>query len=174
MLVTIGRAPKKQDLVDALLECHERIRRFTELARELGVRSDLPASEVRDTCERCVRYFTDALPLHVADEEHSLVPRLAGLSPEVDGALATMEAQHREHQENLSRTVRALDGLRAAPSDSERRAELHAAASALSAEFTLHLAMEETVLFPAIRKHLPVATQDLIASEVRARRDARP
>lgn len=174
MFVTIGRTQKKHDLVDALLECHERIRRFTELARELGARSDLPTSEVRDTCERCARYFTDALPLHVADEEQSLVPRLAGLSREVDEALATMETQHREHQEGLSRTLRALEGLRAAPSDPERRAELHTAASALSAEFTLHLAMEETVLFPAIRTRLPIATQELIAGEVRARRDAMP
>ena len=48
MLVKLGTATGNEpdDLVGLLLACHGRIRRFSELARTLGTRSDLPDVEV--------------------------------------------------------------------------------------------------------------------------------
>ena len=75
MLINIGAKAGAEDLVSLLLECHHRIRGFSALGVELGTRADLPAADVVQGCERVERYFGEALPLHVADEEESLLPR---------------------------------------------------------------------------------------------------
>lgn len=70
------RATGPEDLVDLLGECHERIRRFVAMARQAGSRQGVPADQIAQACIHVERYFTQALPLHVADEEQSIEPRL--------------------------------------------------------------------------------------------------
>ncbi len=152
MLVKIGaRARPPDDLVRLLLECHERIRTFSRLSEELGRRDDLTADDVIDATHRCERYFSEALPLHVEDEEHSLLPRLRGHQDDVDAALATMHAQHSDHVQQLSALLEALGAVRAQPNARQLRDRLRALAEPLALDFEQHLALEESVIFPAVR-----------------------
>ncbi len=170
MLLQIGQKHQSpKDLVGLLLECHERIRTFIGLARAVGERSDLPEAEVLDLCSRVERYFTDALPLHVADEEQSILPRLEGQSAPLDQTLRTMREQHATHEPKLQALLRASSQVRENPNHPARRDRLRTTAIELEREFAEHLALEENLLFPAVRRILP-PTQALIVQELRARR----
>ncbi|MCB9564733.1 MAG: hemerythrin domain-containing protein [Kofleriaceae bacterium] len=160
------------DLVALLLACHARIRRFVALAAAAGARDDVPAAERADACRAVARYFRDALPLHVEDEERGLVPRLIGRDPVVDDALATMAAQHRDHGPGLDALLAAVAAVRAAPADVEARRVLAAAAGALDAAFAAHLDLEERVVFPAIGRLLDAGVRAELVRELRARRRA--
>ncbi len=172
MLINLSKrgASRPQDLVDLLGECHTRIRRFVVLAREAARRQDAPADQIVQACADVERYFTEALPLHVLDEEQSVAPRLRGLSPEVDRALASVEEQHRQHAPKLDALLRAASAFRMDPLQASARRALATAAAELEADFTEHLALEEAVIFPAIRQLLPAATQARIIDELRQRR----
>ncbi len=79
MLVNLSRTRRVRslELVDLLLACHERIRYFVSLAREAGIRRDVSKQEVVEACLRVEQYFLEALPLHVKDEEQSVVRRVS-------------------------------------------------------------------------------------------------
>ena len=76
--------------------CHDRLRYFSELATLLASRLDASAEDVSDAARRLRTYFTVALPLHEADEELSLAPRLLASSngASVAEALGLMNEQH--------------------------------------------------------------------------------
>ncbi|MBI5518333.1 MAG: hemerythrin domain-containing protein [Deltaproteobacteria bacterium] len=171
MLVTLGRRAEPTDLVGLLLECHQRIRTFLHVASELGRREDLDAATVATESARCARYFTEALPLHVADEEESILPRLRGVAPAVDAALAAMHAQHQDHGAPLGALLSALGALGEAPGDPAARARVREAVTTLEGAFEEHLALEETVLFPALAAR-PPEVQRAIREELRGRRSA--
>lgn len=158
------------DLVALLAACHERIRRFVALAHRVATHEDAPGDEITAACEQVDRYFTLALPLHVADEEESIAPRLRGRSSAVDGALDTMKRQHRAHEPELVAFLRAVGAVGRDPGDEAAKAALLERARDLDAELTEHLEMEETVLFPAIREHLSPDVQAEIVAELRKRR----
>src|SRR5512138_2428637 len=107
MLTRLGPPPPGGDVVDALLDCHQRIREFTSLAVRLAGARGLPDEEIRDAAARVHRYFSVALPLHARDEEESLLPRLEGLDPDVDRELAEMMREHAEHGDPTDRVVAA-------------------------------------------------------------------
>jgi iron-sulfur cluster repair protein YtfE (RIC family) len=169
MLIKLGARAPSEDLVDLLLSCHARIRSFVGVAEAISARQDLPDAEVREACASCERYFSEALPLHVEDEERSLLPRLAGLRDEVDQALSTMHAQHEAHVELVSALVHALVEVRTHPGDAGSRALLRAAAASARSAFDEHLTLEETVIFPAARELLPEVSAEAVR-ELRARR----
>ena len=159
------------DVVELLLDCHQRIRHFSELARRLGEADGLPGGEVRDAAARVRRYFGEALPLHVADEEESLVPRLRGREPEIDAALERMTSEHQAHQPGLAALLELCEALESTPArHTELRGALLETATALQAEFESHLAEEERVLIPALQRLFPAEERATMADEVRARR----
>lgn len=170
MYVTLGGAAKREDFVGLMLECHERIRAFSALAVEVARRMDLAAAEVAEACARCERYFTEALPRHVADEEESLLPRLRGHSAAVDEALAVMHAQHDEHRPLLTAFLEALRDVRLAPGDEAARRRLALLAERLRHDFDAHLGLEERVLFPAISASWTPEQSARAVEELRARR----
>jgi iron-sulfur cluster repair protein YtfE (RIC family) len=170
MYVTLGARTRPEGLVDLLLECHGRIRMFSALARTVGERVDASAEETVEACARCERYFREALPLHVADEEESLVPRLHGRATELDTALVAMAAQHAEHEAMVCALVEALARVRAAPGDVGARALLRECAGRACRDFEAHLALEEEVVFPAVRALLGAMEQAEVVAALRARR----
>ncbi len=172
MLIEIGTAPRKEnlELVDLLLACHARIRRFSTATVELGRRADLAVQDVVEECRRCERYFGEALPLHVEDEESSLLPRLLGRRSSVDHALSVMERQHKQHRELLFGLLEALRALRASPTGADERATLHRVAKTLADDFEEHLHSEETIIFPAVRDLVPRDLQVAVIEELRTRR----
>jgi iron-sulfur cluster repair protein YtfE (RIC family) len=175
-IVRIGERPsgpeREPDVVDSLLACHQRIRRFLTVAARVGAGGD-PAAQVPQVIEACVqiaRYFREAMPLHVADEEDSIRPRLAGRAREIDRALSDMHEQHSAHEAALVELTSAADSVAADPEDAAARARMAAAADALDAMLAPHLDLEEAVILPAIRRLLSARELADIALEIRARR----
>jgi iron-sulfur cluster repair protein YtfE (RIC family) len=171
MLIKIGDLKEPSGIVDLLLECHERIRSFVDLACHLGEATAPSKDEIRDAAARVSRYFSEALPFHVADEEQSIVPRLTGKSPELDTALRQMHMEHQEHEENVRTLIETCDTLKTSPDMFDQlRKPLLAAASSLQTEFAAHLKQEEDLIFPAIRSLLTPDEQAMMVKELRQRR----
>jgi iron-sulfur cluster repair protein YtfE (RIC family) len=175
-MIRLGAAPKTaaaQDAVDALSDCHARIREFTALAARLASAERASAAEVRDAAEKVHRYFSVALPLHAEDEERSVAPRLAGKDPRVDREIAEMVREHGEHGDAVGRVLAACAALRDRPEAlPEVAPALGAAAEDLRRHFEAHLAREEEVVFPALRAHISAAELQELQAEMRARRAA--
>lgn len=170
MVVPLGTPKQPEDLAGLLLDCHARIRHFLRVAVEVGARQDLSDPAVVDACQRVERYFTQALPLHVADEEESLLPRLNGLDPELDRRLEAMRAEHETHDPLVAGLLAASGATREAPADPAARQALREAAERLTAALEPHLQAEEAVVLPAVRARLSPAAQAEVISELRARR----
>jgi hemerythrin-like domain-containing protein len=175
--VQLGRGPRSspQDIVDLLLECHARIRRFIALARKLADNADAPSAEVAEAAGQICRYFSEALPLHAADEEQSIVPRLRGLDVNLDVTLDRMTREHGEHAEPLSVLLDLCGRLQSSPTELPRLASgLRATSVGLEQHFQQHLAHEEAHVFVEIRQRLTAETMAQMVQELRNRRQARP
>jgi iron-sulfur cluster repair protein YtfE (RIC family) len=171
MLVKIGSRREPGDLVDALVECHGRIRSFAGLARRLAAAETLAAEEAREAAGRVHRYFSDALPRHVADEDLSIEPRLRGRDAAVDAALDRMRREHREHEAPLGRLIGLCARIAADPAVlGEVREELAGLSADLERAFLDHVGVEEAVVFPALRTMCTAAERDAILAELRDRR----
>ncbi len=171
MLVQLGQRAQPTDVADLFLECHGRIRRFLGFAHVLARSNGQPDDDIRSTAEQIVRYFTIAFPLHVADENDSVFPRLAGRTDALDMALALLRDDHAEHAPidhlvALCRLVAHDPRQLAAVADS-----LAETVEQLTVELEAHLSLEELVVFPALRE-LAAAEREAIRSEMKLRRDA--
>src|ERR1700739_2209571 len=87
--------PKSEDAVDLLIGCHQRIRHFAGVAIKLAHAQGATPEEVVQAASGVHRYYTVSLPLHEADEEETVRPRLNALSDEkLRHALLAMTDQH--------------------------------------------------------------------------------
>lgn len=174
MLLTIGRRKQAVDLPDLVLDCHERIRHFSTLAVRLA-RERASDDERRGVASSIARYFEQALPLHVRDEEESILPRLHGRDAEVDAALASMRDEHADHEawraELVARTREISIDAATYESHVER---LRALAPDFQDALLAHLEPEERIIVPALTRLLTVEERRAILGEMRARRSARP
>jgi hemerythrin-like domain-containing protein len=172
MLTRIGTHPRPaEDVVDLLAECHVRIRSFGDLAVLLAAAKDPSVDEVRNSAEGVRRYFAEALPLHVADEEESILPRLAGRDPAVDKALVSMHREHGADAPTIGRVVDLCATLAERPgAHRELAADLATAAQAMREALERHLVGEEETIFPAIRRVLSEDDRARMIAELRARR----
>ena len=167
-----GPSPTDSGPAELLLACHGRIRWFTALAARLA--SAEPASEasVADAALRVHRYHAVALPLHQADEELSIAPRLErGATPEIVDALARMKREHVQLEEVLSGLLPLWQLLSSEPG---RRAEvvpgMAREVGRAQALWAGHLAAEEETIFPALGQSLGAGELARITGEMRARR----
>lgn len=172
MLTRIGETPARGDAVELLVDCHARIRHFVALAGRIAERGSEDPAGVAEAARAVVRYFTQALPLHARDEEDSVVPRLRGRDAALDAALELMEREHALHEAPLGRLVAACRVLAGGP---ERLAELAPVVAResdfLARHFEGHLANEEQVIFPALRRLLDPSEDAALVAELRARRE---
>jgi hemerythrin-like domain-containing protein len=163
------------DIVDVLVECHDRIRSFIDLARHIALAYAVSHDDIGEAAQRVVRYFSEALPLHVVDEEESIVPRLTGRDAALDAALNTMRREHEEHKLDLELLLRTCRMLMDSP---ERlpalRETVLGAASSLQQQFVRHLEHEEQTIFPAVRTLLSPADHKAMLREFRVRRRVMP
>jgi hemerythrin-like domain-containing protein len=162
--------PPTEDPIDLLLSCHGRLRHFSELSLALATRLDIDDEQLRDACHRLLRYFRVALPLHEADEEETLAPALAMASSEQSGAIAAMRDQHHLLHEVLEALFPLWEAALRSP-DAIDRAAIAPHARRLAAILDVHLALEETVIFP-LAKAIPEAERRRLWVEMRARRTA--
>lgn len=163
-----------QRAVDLLLACHTRIRRFARLASDLTVFPDAPAIDIADAARALVRYHRFALPLHEADEELSLLPRLEALqlSDAIRDEIAGITEGHRRVDAIIDELIRGWSALAEAPEQMPRLLPTLAPLSvALASLWEPHLAGEETIVFPALAL-LPPESERALLNEMRARRAA--
>ena len=169
MVVQLGKRPKAEGVVGRVLECHERIRRFTDMAVRLGAAENAGEEDIRSAARDVRRYFFEALPLHVEDEEKSILPRLEGREPELDAALARMHTEHESHEPLLADLIAICEELVRSPG-SEIRARLNPLAAEFQRELRLHLEEEEAIVLPAIDRLVSKEEQARIVAEMAARR----
>jgi hemerythrin-like domain-containing protein len=163
--------PTVEDAVDLLTGCHQRIRHFTDVAVKLAHAQNATPDEVCQAAEAVHRYYSISLPLHEADEEQTLRPRLAALAEVVKHALLAMGDQHQAIDELIERLLPLLVLVKNDPEMiGEVGGEMCSITKALHEIFGAHLQMEEEVIFPAIRKGLSPAAQKEILREMQARR----
>src|SRR3974377_561604 len=93
-----------EDALDLLLGCHQRIRHFTATAKNLAHAQGATHDEIRMAAAGVHRYYSVSLPLHEADEEDSVRPRLDALDDErVHHALAALPHPHQGVHELIAR-----------------------------------------------------------------------
>jgi len=172
--ITPSRSPDQppEDALDLLLGCHQRIRHFTATAAKLAHAQSASPEEIRMAANGVYRYYSVSLPLHEADEEDTLRPRLDALADErVHHALLAMHDQHQaidELIERLSPLLLLVERNPAALHDAG--GEMCSITSALEDVFAAHLQLEEEVIFPAIRSSLSGEARAAMLVEMQARR----
>lgn len=153
--------------LDLLYACHDKVRRFTRLAGQLGrhVLTQGADAQARDAATQILRYFELALPNHHADEEEDVFPALRRLDDaDICAAIAALEAEHD-----------VLHGLWDEVAPWLRRVvagEAEPAPNCLPrfvADYAVHAEREERDVFSAIER-LPAAVVDAIALRMRTRR----
>ncbi len=158
-----------------LLGCHQRIRHFTGMAVRIADSPAAPSDEIRAATEAIVRYFTIALPVHEADENESISPRLRHAVPASDlvaKAVETMVSQHQAIDELLESLVPLWQTVQSQPAELiELAPELKRLTNRLRLHMAAHLAMEEDVIFPALEKLLSAGERQAIETEMHARRN---
>ncbi len=170
MFVSLGAKKPAEDLAGLLLDCHQRIRRFTALAGRLAAPGDAASAELAEAAGRVLRYFEGALPLHAADEDETIRPRLVVARPDLAEVLARMTEQHGPIDQAIALGAPAWRAIVAEPSCAPDHVPVLAEAAAeLDRLFAVHLPPEETLVFPAVAA-LPPELQEEIRAEFRARR----
>jgi len=157
-----------RSLLGRLLDCHARIREMLALASTLAHTPPETEDGIREVAERISRYFTRALPMHMRDEEESILPRL--LDPDARAALSRMHDEHQEHERLLRSLIEPCEVLASSPGRwGELRDAIGDAAGALEPSMTEHLAEEERDVFPRLEA-LEETTRQSILDEMDARR----
>ena len=178
MLVTLTAksaqdGDRENDPIAMFLACHRRIRDHLALAKRVVDAIEPTSEEVAEAAASLIRYFGQALPLHILDEDETLHDALRGreLAPDVVRAMATMTAEHAVIEPAIHE---ALDRWRQLTDQplllSTLREELSRLTLLLSTLRAAHLEAEERLIFPAVAKALTVAEQAELARRMRQRR----
>jgi len=169
MLVQIGRRSEPGDAIDMLVACHGRIRHFLWVAARLeSIESS--AADVADAAQAVARYFEEAFPLHVEDEEE-LIQLLARTDDErVRAACSLVVREHRDQEHLVAALIAACREVMSTPERRDARHALAAGAEALRAALEPHLANEELVLFPTLRQALSITELDTARRAMHERR----
>ena len=165
--------PKSEDAVDLLIGCHQRIRHFTGVAIKLAHAQGAAPEEVVQAAAGAHRYYTISLPLHEADEEETVRPRLNALGDErLRHALLAMTDQHQAIDDLLERLLPLLEMARNNPQTIHAAGpEMCSITAALDEMFRAHLQLEEEAIFPAIQT-LPESARSDMLNEMRSRRQS--
>ena len=146
-----------QDAVDMLLACHQRIRNFTGIALRLADAAAAGPEAISNAAEAVHRYYSIALPLHEADENESVYPRLAQrlTDSQERASMQSMVDQHGPIDELVARLLPVWNELKEHPERLGSHADtMRADAQRLHDLWTQHLALEEEIVFPLIRDRL--------------------
>ena len=154
-----------------LLVCHEELRAFLALSSRLAAGQEPPDS-VSASAAAIYDYLMITLPIHMADEDYAIAPKLrtAGAPDVVQQALEVIGHQHSDLQAMIGRMASTWRTLAEQPERlPELASRLASGTARLSAVLEAHLALEEELLVPALGLHLPPETRALIAQELRLR-----
>ena len=163
--------------ISMLYDCHKRIERFldTLLTISRSRRGEALDEHHRSAVSAALHYFEQGAPLHTADEEESLFPRLrsstANEAARLGKCLSELEIEHRDKERRHGIVQRLattwLEGSRLSTEDAQvLRNELER----LELTYRRHIRTEEDRVFPVAAKVLPQEDLQAIASEMKARR----
>lgn len=173
MITTIHghRTPSPDSPASMLLDCHARIRTYADLAVDMTRPTDAPDTELAEAATRVHRYFTIALPLHVADEDDSIAPRLEPLLPrELEDLMHQLELEHADIERRLEWLVPRWYALSRTPRPARARlGELMEPSRELRQVLDAHLAVEEANFLPSLAL-LPRELESAVLREMRGRR----
>lgn len=173
MLVTLGARRDSLDVIDLLLDCHTKIRRFIGIAQRMAGATSSNLDDIRTAAGGIARYFAVAFPLHVADENELLLPRLVGRFAHTDRALSYMREDHADHAALVDSLTKLCVGVRDEPQRlAELAPELRTVLAELAPLVEQHLAMEEADIFPVLR-FLAADEKQAIVAAMRQRRTVR-
>ncbi|MCA2980077.1 MAG: hemerythrin domain-containing protein [Myxococcaceae bacterium] len=157
------------DVVEEFLQAHAHSRAALALAERLA--SSPADASTSAVAQRVADTFERHLEVHFADEEATLTPRLQGRVAALDRAIATMRLEHVALHALVSR-VTFLTRLIAR--DPQRllsvRFELMRAADDLRLRLVTHQALEESLLFPAVKRLLTCSDVEAMRAEMTQRR----
>lgn len=163
--------------IRVLYDCHRRIESF--LGALLTV-SRLRGGEALDERHRsavsaAIRYFEHAAPLHTADEEVSLFPRLrsstANDAAGIGKCLSELEVEHREKERGHQTVHRlATSWLEESTLSAEDAQTFRDELERLELIYGRHIRTEEDRVFPVAAQVLPREDLRAIASEMKTRR----
>ncbi len=169
-------APAQSTALEMLQGCHARIRHFMQLSHTLAEAVDALPKDIAEAAASLTRYFSEALPLHEADENQTLFPRLCDASPlgsPLREAAQAMVEQHRAIDELVAELLSLCGTIQGQPELLPSLApRLRQVTSALDLVFDSHLYMEETVIFPALQQFTPAELEE-ISREMQQRRSPR-
>jgi hemerythrin-like domain-containing protein len=169
-------APATASPLEMLLGCHARIRHFIQLSRTLAGAEGVAHNEIAETAAAIFRYFSHALPLHEADENETVFPRLCAALPQdglVREAAETMVEQHKAIDELAEELLSLCASLDRCPERLPSVARhLDHVTCALDQIFTAHLRLEETVVFPSLLELLSPAQMKEMSREMNQRRQS--
>jgi hemerythrin-like domain-containing protein len=159
-----------QAVLHTLLDCHRKHDQFVQAIRLLLERPHTGQLHAHESSAlvMALHFFQDNRPLHHADEEQSIFPRLRGTSIEPKLKQLCLEhkrltALHRNLETQLGDWLRGSSG---APD----RQRLQATLNELQQLFLAHRALEEKVIYPFARNSFSPADWAAIAQELEARR----
>jgi len=164
---------REETATENLIACHQRIRHFTAIARRIAESNDAPPEQVADAAADLHRYFYVALPLHEADENVSIDPRIEAAVPGTEAAQASKEMvrQHLDIRAVLNSLLPLWDALCREPEKlSSFSPRLLVLSNRLEKLWDAHLKLEEEIVFPAMEKYLSAQEKEEILREMRERR----
>jgi hemerythrin-like domain-containing protein len=163
-----------------LSDCHRRIEKFLEQIIRVceTARGGVLDAGRREALQLALRYFRQAAPLHTADEETSLFPRVRERVQSGDTtaqqALTVMERLEADHDAaDVRHAVIDELGIRwleQSTLEAAEAARLEAEARALRAFYAAHIAVEDNELFPLAEQVLTEDTVETLGREMAARR----
>ncbi len=177
MPIQIGTSTHNfSDPTGLLSDCHRRIEMFLGVLEAVAAVIDRPASEeTRRAMESALRYFAEAAPKHIADEEVSLFPRLRQIQhAEVQASFSQLEKLEEEHRwaddlhvevESLGRRYLLTSCLSGTEVEKYRNS-----VTSLVFMYKRHIKIEDSTVFPLAARLLPHAEKMAIAEEMRRRR----
>jgi hemerythrin-like domain-containing protein len=164
---------------DMLSACHERVERslqlLSRLVAHLAEAGDTPRDRemAASAAHDVLRYFDLAAPAHHEDEERHVFPLVRAIGDE--GLADTVDRLHADHQAMTSAWQRLRAPLEEVAQQGQSRdlPALETAASAFSGLYDEHMALEDSVIFPAARASAEAAgaaAVEAMGSEMAARR----
>lgn len=160
--------------IDFICADHYRQRVLCDILDSLVFEPDRDSA--RDDMAAVLAYLRTDLPLHVADEEEDLLPRLlirAEPGDRIRRMLLVLSEEHESDRELVARLVRAIEPIVAGDKPPDDASFLKTAA-AFAATQRRHIDWEERVVFPLARMRLTRDDLAEIGQEMAARRGASP
>lgn len=159
-----------------LSDCHRRIEMFLRVLDRIARIIDRPLTTGdRSSLETALRYFREAAPLHTADEEESLFPRLRQmLHADVESAIERLTPLEDDHRRAANLHARVEDlgqrSLKAGKLSSAEGEVFGRTVAGLISIYTGHISLEDKLIFPLAARLLSDADKAAIAGEMATRR----